>query len=56
MKTSDFEMPVTSAIRDLFLRYGVNPYQNQKLVTDLMRFVYDHTDEALTQGGAHEAE
>jgi hypothetical protein len=34
-------MPITSAIQDLFLKWGVDPYKHQQLVIDLMRMVYD---------------
>jgi hypothetical protein len=34
-------MPITSAIQDLFLKWGVDPYKHQQLVIDLMKFVYD---------------
>ncbi len=48
--TTHIDMPVTREISDLFLRYGVDPYQHQGLVSALMRYVYD--EQALA---AHEA-
>jgi hypothetical protein len=36
-----FQGPVTTDIENLFLRYGVDPFRHQELVTGLMNYVYD---------------
>jgi hypothetical protein len=36
-----FRGPITSEIEQLFLRYGVDPFRHQDLVTGLMNYVYD---------------
>jgi hypothetical protein len=36
-----FQGPVTTDIENLFLKYGVDPYRHNRLITDLMGYVYD---------------
>ena len=39
--------PVTKGLCEIFKRHGLDPAPNDRLIADLMRYVYDQREEAV---------
>jgi len=50
---TSFRGPITSEIEHLFLRYGVDPFRHQELITGLMNYVYDQMIDTVKDTQKH---